>query len=171
MAYQYGAGVPLSYEAPSFPALYWPVRALPGEAKYLYFFADIYEYTLYWTLITIVAAHACVATWAVLMQFAAAMQRRKYLDSPQGKALCMKNRRLLGENPVGETLSWVWIIPVVYLVLGAAEAILAGSLVGLVLGAVYNAGFFAMSTWTPLLYGVINMLVLVVSSFRIQGGL
>jgi hypothetical protein len=83
----------------------------------------------------------------------------------------MKNRRLLGENPVGETLSWVWIIPVVYLVLGAAEAILAGSLVGLVLGAVYNAGFFAMSTWTPLLYGVINMLVLVVSSFRIQGGL
>ena len=65
----------------------------------------------------------------------------------------------------------MWIAPLVYLVIGASEALLAGSLVGLLLGAVYNAGYFRMSTWTPLLWGVINMLVLVVSSFRIQGGL
>jgi len=167
----YGAGVPLSYETPSFPALYWPVHANPGDPRYLYFLSDIYRYTLYWTLITIVAAHSCVATWAVLMQFASATQRRKYLNSPQGKALSVKNRNLIGENPIGETMSWVWIVPVVYIVIGASEALLAGSLVGLVLGAIYNAGYFRMSTWTPLLWGVINMLVLVVSSFRIQGGL
>lgn len=59
----------------------------------------------------------------------------------------------------------------VYVVMGALEALLAGTMVGLVLGAVYNGGYFAMSTWTPLLWGIINMLVLVVSSFRIQGGL
>jgi hypothetical protein len=167
----YGAGVPLSYETPEFPALYWPVHANPGEAQYLYFLGDIYRYTLYWTLITFVAAHGCVATWAVLMQFASATQRRKYLNSPQGRGLSAKNRKLLGENPIGETLSWVWIVPLVYIIIGASEALLAGSLVGLVLGAVYNAGYFRMSTWTPLLWGVINMLVLVVSSFRIQGGL
>ncbi len=167
----YGAGVPLSYETPQFPALYWPVHASVGEARYLYFLSDIYRYTLYWTLITIVLSHGCVAAWAVLMQFASATQRRKYLKSPQGKALCAKDRKLLGENPVGETVSWVWVVPIVYLVIGAGEAIVAGSLVGLVLGAIYNAGYFRMSTWTPLLWGVINMLVLVVSSFRIQGGL
>jgi len=59
----------------------------------------------------------------------------------------------------------------VYMVTGGLEALLGGSVVGLVLGAVYNAGYFRMSTWTPLLWGVINMLILVVSSFRIQGGL
>ena len=167
----YGAGVPLTYETPAFPALYWPVHADPGQAQYLYFLRDIYRYTLYWTLLTIVTAHAAVATWAVLMQFFSATQRRKHLNSPAGRALSAKNRKLTGENPLGETLGWVWIVPLVYLIIGASEALLAGSMVGLVLGAVYNAGYFRMSTWTPLLWGVINMLVLVVSSFRIQGGL
>lgn len=169
--YTYGAGVPRSYVTPEFPALYWPIRALPGQSKYLYYLSDIYRYTLYWTLITIVSAHICVAGWAVLMQFNSASQRKKFLASPVGKSLSTKNRRLLGENPIRETLGWVWIVPVVYVVLGGLEALLAGTMVGLVLGAVYNAGYFAMSTWTPLLWGIINMLVLVVSSFRIQGGL
>jgi len=39
------------------------------------------------------------------------------------------------------------------------------------LGAVYNAGFFSMSTWIPLLWGDINVLVLIIASFTIQGGL
>jgi len=167
----YGAGVPLSYTTPEFPALYWPVHARTGEAQYLYFLTDIYRFTLYWTLITLVAAHVFVATWAVLMQFNSARHRRRYLLTPAGRRLSAKNRKLLGENPIAETLSWVWLIPVVYVVLGGLEATLAGSLVGLVLGAVYNAGYFRMSTWTPLMWGIINMLVLVVSSFRIQGGL
>ncbi|KIX03888.1 uncharacterized protein Z518_07441 [Rhinocladiella mackenziei CBS 650.93] len=167
----YGGGVPISYQAPQFPSLYWPVRAAPGEAQYLYYLSDIYRYTLYWTLITISAAHVCVATWAVLMQFNSAAHRRRYLRTPAGRALSAKNRKLLGEYPIGETLSWVWLIPLVYIVIGGLEALLAGSLLGLVLGAVYNAGYFMMSTWTPLLWGIINMLVLVVSSFRIQGGL
>lgn len=59
----------------------------------------------------------------------------------------------------------------VYMIIGAIEALIAGSLVGLVLGAVYNAGFFRMSVWTPLFWGIINMLVLILSSFRISGGL
>lgn len=54
---------------------------------------------------------------------------------------------------------------------GGIEALMAGSIVGLVLGAVYNAGYFKMATWTPLAWGIVNMLVLVVSSFRVQGGL
>jgi len=164
-------GIPLPYATPPFPSLYWPIRANPGQAQYLYLLSDIWRFTLYWTLITIVSAHILVATWAVLMQFLSAHHRRKYLDSPVGRRLSNKNRKLLGENPITETIGWVWLIPTVYMVVGGIEALLAGSLVGLVLGAVYNAGYFRMSTWTPCLWGIINMLVLVVSSFRIQGGL
>jgi Putative transmembrane protein 170 len=51
------------------------------------------------------------------------------------------------------------------------EAVFAGSVVGLMLGAVYKAGDFKMSTWMPLLWGLLNVSVLILSSFRIQGGL
>ena len=167
----YGDGPPLAYSVPDWPALYYPVRAVPGEAQYLYYLSDIYRFVVYWTLACVGSAHLFVAIWAVLMQFSSANQRRKYLNTPAGKTLSSKNKKLLGENPVGETLGWVWLIPLVYIVIGGLEALFAGSFVGLILGAVYNAGYFSMSTWTPLLWGVIIMLVLVVSSFRIHGGL
>jgi len=39
------------------------------------------------------------------------------------------------------------------------------------LAAVYNAGYFRMSTWIPCVWGVINTLVLILSSFSLQGAL
>lgn len=39
------------------------------------------------------------------------------------------------------------------------------------IGAVYIAGKVTMSTWIPFLWGWINVLILIVSSFTIQGGL
>lgn len=39
------------------------------------------------------------------------------------------------------------------------------------LGGIYKAGSFRMSTWIPLTWGIINALVLILSSFAIQGGL
>jgi hypothetical protein len=162
---------PLSYNTPSFPSLYWPIHVSPGTPQYLYHLSDIWLFTLYWTLITIGSAHLLVALWAILMQFASAYQQRSYLRSPEGMKLSAKNRKLLGENPIRETASWVWIVAVVYVVIGGIEALMAGSIVGLILGAVYNAGYFKMSTWTPLIWGIINLSVLVLSSFRVQGGL
>lgn len=59
----------------------------------------------------------------------------------------------------------------VYSMLAGVEALMAGSVVGLLLGAVYKAGGFRMSTWIPFIWAVINALVLILSSFSIQGGL
>ncbi|KAL4889228.1 hypothetical protein BDV59DRAFT_121591 [Aspergillus ambiguus] len=62
-------------------------------------------------------------------------------------------------------------IPVIYVIIGCLEALLAGSIIGAVLGSVYEAGNFRMSTWVPMLWGGINVLVLILSSFPMQGGL
>ncbi|KAL2872644.1 uncharacterized protein BJX67DRAFT_13993 [Aspergillus lucknowensis] len=62
-------------------------------------------------------------------------------------------------------------VPVVYAVTGGLEALLAGSLVGLLLGSVYEAGNFRMSTWIPIIWGGVNILVLILSSFPMPGGL
>ncbi|KAF1983093.1 hypothetical protein K402DRAFT_424101 [Aulographum hederae CBS 113979] len=65
----------------------------------------------------------------------------------------------------------IWVVPVIYAVVGGAEAFIAGSVIGGLTGAIYNAGYFRMSTWIPLAWGVTNTLVLILSSFAIQGGL
>ncbi|KAL8674424.1 MAG: hypothetical protein Q9168_001157 [Polycauliona sp. 1 TL-2023] len=62
-------------------------------------------------------------------------------------------------------------VVLVYLALAGVEALMAGSVVGLLLGAVYKAGDFRMSTWIPFIWAIINVLVLILSSFSIQGGL
>ncbi|KAK5102973.1 hypothetical protein LTS08_003776 [Lithohypha guttulata] len=144
----YGAQ-PLSYDTPAFPSLYWPFDTNPATPKYLYSLTDIWRFTLYWTLLTVPTAHILVAGWAVIMQFSTAYQRHRFLHhAPEGVALSKKNKKLLG------TL-----------------ALLSGSVVGLILGAIYNAGYFRMSTWTPLFWGMVNMLVLILGGFRVQGGL
>ena len=65
----------------------------------------------------------------------------------------------------------VWAVPVVYAVVGGMEAFVAGSVVGGLLGGVYTAGYFEMTTWMPFFWALISVLVLVLSSFAIQGGL
>ena len=39
------------------------------------------------------------------------------------------------------------------------------------LGAVYEAGNFRMSTFVPMIWGGVNVMVLIVTSFPMQGGL
>ena len=65
----------------------------------------------------------------------------------------------------------IWITPFVFAVVGGTEAFIAGSCVGGLLAAVYNAGHFRMSTWVPFVWGLINSLILILSSFAIQGAL
>ncbi|KAH8671931.1 hypothetical protein BGZ60DRAFT_527369 [Tricladium varicosporioides] len=134
---------PLDYATPPFPSLYWPYKAKPGVANYLYYSFDIWRHTLLWTLIVYAVFHLTVAAWAVLMQLGKGKNAWKY----------------------------VWAIPMVYILLAGIEALLAGSIVGLILAAVYNAGYFRMSTWIPFIWSLINVLVLILSSFSIQGGL
>src|SRR5436309_7735326 len=149
--------VPHGYITPGWPSLYWPIRAAPGAPAYLYYTTDIWRFTLYWTLLQYGAVHFVASVWAVLMQLRS--------------ALTLRHKDYTASTSVKQTLSWVWILPVIYCVVGGIEALLAGSVVGLVLGAVYSAGNYKMSTWVPFLWGQISVLVIILASFSIQGGL
>ncbi|KAH7267523.1 uncharacterized protein BKA55DRAFT_555926 [Fusarium redolens] len=135
---------PPDYQTPRFPSL--NVQTLfdtTADKQFtLYYVLDVWRFTLLWTLII----YACFHMGAVLI----AMVTHGWKKS-----------------------SWryLWAVPVIYLVIAGLEAVMAGSIVGLVLGAVYSAGYYEMNTWIPCTWGFINVLVLIISSFSIQGGL
>ncbi|ANZ77262.1 BA75_04833T0 [Komagataella pastoris] len=62
----------------------------------------------------------------------------------------------------------IWIV-VVYLTIAAFHAVVAGSVVGVLIGQVYRAGAFSMSTWIPMCWGVILTLYVLISSYTITG--
>lgn len=58
--------VPINYQTPEFPALYDPLPSHHQPASYLYYTADIWRFTIYWTLIFYATTHLPVAGCAVL---------------------------------------------------------------------------------------------------------
>ncbi|KAK3692790.1 hypothetical protein B0T22DRAFT_448170 [Podospora appendiculata] len=117
--------------------------SLQDTAADLYTLHDIWRFTLLWTLIIYGSFHLAAVSIALLMQ----VGRRK------------------------SNWEFLWLVPLIYALVAGLEAILAGSVVGLIVGATYIAGDFTMSTWIPFVWGWVNVLVLIVSSFRKQGGL
>ncbi|KAI8678804.1 hypothetical protein NCS55_00602800 [Fusarium keratoplasticum] len=135
---------PKDYQTPGFPSL--NIQTLydnTSDKRYtLYYILDVWRFTLLWTIII----YACFHLAAVLI----AMFNHRWKKS---------------------SWKYLWAAPIIYLVIAGLEAVLAGSIVGLVLGAVYSAGYYEMNTWIPCTWGFINVLVLIISSFSIQGGL
>ncbi|CAK7217756.1 hypothetical protein SCUCBS95973_003252 [Sporothrix curviconia] len=135
---------PPGYVTPPFPGLYWPPQkpTLHGSLYYIY---DVWRFTLLWTMILFAVFH-----------FGAAV-------------IALSTQLIFSGRP--EYWRYLWTIPVVYTVVAGLEALFAGSFVGLIIGAAYQAGPFWMSTWIPFIWGWANLLVVVISSFSIQGGL
>ncbi|KAI9471995.1 MAG: hypothetical protein EXX96DRAFT_597152 [Benjaminiella poitrasii] len=65
------------------------------------------------------------------------------------------------------TLKWYIsiLIPFIFVVGGSVASFVIGSIMGVALAFVYNAGFFVMSTWIPFLWSLIHILVVVVGSY------
>ncbi|KAK8114082.1 hypothetical protein PG999_006151, partial [Apiospora kogelbergensis] len=123
----------------------FPSLSWPPESCYyaLYNIWDSWRFTLLWTVILYAIFHIGAAAAALAMQV--------------GK------RRT--------TWKYMWTVPVLYAFIAGIEALFTGTITGIVVGAVYLNGNFVLSTWVPFIWGWINVLVLVVSSFSIQGGL
>ena len=91
--------IPADYVTPKFPSLYWPVKTMPHEPKFLYHSQDIWRFTLFWTMIIFEAFHLAASAYAMVIQW--------------------RNWKLM------------WLMPLVYLFVAGVEAVLAGSVVGL----------------------------------------
>ncbi|KAK9237441.1 hypothetical protein V1525DRAFT_377268 [Lipomyces kononenkoae] len=57
------------------------------------------------------------------------------------------------------------LIIAVYLFVGLIEAFVSASIIGAILGLVYSAGSFAMSTWIPFIWAVIQILTMIMISY------
>ncbi|KAI8634715.1 hypothetical protein F5Y19DRAFT_121968 [Xylariaceae sp. FL1651] len=121
----------------------FPSLCWPPHNCVLYSVYDSWRFTLIWTLTLFSAFHLGAVAIALLMQIGKPRSVWKYLVA----------------------------IPILYAAVSGVEALVAGSVVGSILGAVYTAACYKMSTWIPFIWGLINVLILIVSSFTIQGGL
>lgn len=94
--------IPDNYQTPSFPSLYWPIKSATRSDKpqYLYYYQDVWRFTLFWTIIIFEASHLVASGYAVIVQW--------------------HNWRLM------------WMFPLIYMTIAGVEAVLAGSVVGLV---------------------------------------
>ncbi|KJZ72909.1 hypothetical protein HIM_07672 [Hirsutella minnesotensis 3608] len=135
---------PEGYRTPPFPSLsiFRLSDTTPQRLHTIYYIEDAWRFTLLWTLITYAVFHL----GAVAVTF-------------------------LTHGWKKSSWKYLWAVPGVYLAMAGLEAVLAGTVVGLVVGAIYKAGYYEMNTWIPFTWGLINVLVLVISSFSIQGGL
>ncbi|POR35638.1 Uncharacterized protein TPAR_04150 [Tolypocladium paradoxum] len=135
---------PPNYHTPRFPSLHLRILSDPTPQRMytLFYIKDVWRFTLIWTLITFAVFHL----GAVLVA-------------------------LFTHGWKKSSWKYLWAVPVVYLVTAGLEALLAGSIVGLIIGAVYRAGYYEMNTWIPCIWGFVNVLVLIIASFSIQGGL
>ena len=195
--------VPDRYTTPSFPSLYWLIGPKDVVSpRYLYHLRDVWRFTLYWMIIIFEAAHLAAATYAVAIIWWGGRKQRNGLGMSRTKSVGVTNEPALqmgreesrsnskAAKPgmKGTGISGMWIVPLVYGVVAGIEAVVAGSVIGLLyvigsliywtleltetsLGALYNAGGYRMSTWIPFVWSLISVLVLIVSSFSIQGGL
>ncbi|GCE97755.1 hypothetical protein ZYGM_004850 [Zygosaccharomyces mellis] len=57
--------IPVGYETPSFPSLYWPVGH-KTSLHVIYDIGDIWKFTLYWSLIFNFGLYAIAGFWASL---------------------------------------------------------------------------------------------------------
>lgn len=56
----------------------------------------------------------------------------------------------------------VWVF--FYLAVGATHGLVSGTVIGFLIGVMYRAGLFGMSTWIPLCVAVVQVLLIVVST-------
>ncbi|EHK15574.1 uncharacterized protein TRIVIDRAFT_38082 [Trichoderma virens Gv29-8] len=135
---------PANYTTPPFPSLnvHTLFDATPDKRYTLYYIKDVWRFTVIWTLIVFALFHLG-AVFIAMFTHGWKKSSWKYL----------------------------WITPIVYLGVAGLEAVLSGTIVGVMLGAVYQAGYYEMNTWIPCTWGFISVLTLIISSFSIQGGL
>ena len=126
------ANIAVGYTAPKFPSLTMSFLTDDVASEYLFYFQDIWKFTLWWTMIVFGAV---------------------YLASGVLAAVCQRS-----------VFTGLFIV-VFYVAWGEVQAVVSGSVVGLLLAATYRTGSLTMNTWIPLIWGITQILYVVVLSY------
>ncbi|KAK9466070.1 hypothetical protein V1512DRAFT_264668 [Lipomyces arxii] len=60
------------------------------------------------------------------------------------------------------------LIIVFYMGIGVLQAVISGSIIGAILGLIYSAGSFTMSTWIPFVWAIVQILVMITISYSMS---
>lgn len=63
------------------------------------------------------------------------------------------------------------MILLVYVTYGGIQGFIVGTVMGFLIGAIYNSGLFAMSTWIPICCAITQILYEVVKSYSTVGSI
>lgn len=142
--------IPIGYSTPPFPSLYWPLghSANEYEALFLYYSKDIWRFTVYWALVFYALAYGIAGVCACVNMF---------------WRMSRQNQTASHYSLFQHTLPI--LVLVLYLFVGLLYAFLSGSVIGLVLNAIYRAGSLTMTTWIPFCFGIALMTYHIASSY------
>lgn len=141
--------VPIGYTPPSFPLLYWPLGKTSSQysTALLYYSQDVWRFTTLWFLIMFLGLYSVAALIAICNHF-------------------ISSRRIKVEAK-SYTFTTLFIIGS-YLFTGCFIGFVSGSVIGLIILAIYKAGSMTMSTWIPFTWSLVGILYDICSSYLLS---
>ncbi|TXT12994.1 hypothetical protein VHUM_01395 [Vanrija humicola] len=150
-----------NYTVPRFPSLYNPSLSstIQQRGYFLHNAEAIWRFTFYWTLILFTSTFlACAA----LASANIVLSRNLFSRAASAASSIGRRRPRTRRRP---PLYLVLLIPLVMAAIAAFVALVSGTVVGFALAAVYSSGGFSMSTWVPFMWALIQVVVLIISSY------
>lgn len=165
---------PIGYERPPFPSLYWPLGkyATDFDSSFLYYTKDIWEFTTVWTIIFMTGTYTAAASIFLITHYIR-LHRHPALTKNEAESnnieleLHEMNYNHLYKTTIstyqhyfvnsifaGNTKLHLLTI-FVYIIVGAFQGFVAGSIVGVLIAAVYDSAQFKVTTWIPFVYSLI----------------
>lgn len=180
---------PIGYERPPFPSLYWPLGKYSDDfhSSFLYYTKDIWQFTTVWTIIFMTGTYTISACIFLITHYirshrhpAILSKNSEFEDNENNIELHEMNYNHLYQTTIstyqhyfvnsifaGNTKLHLFTI-LVYILVGAFQGFVAGSVVGVLIAAIYDSAQFKVTTWIPFVYSLIITLYNISDSYSFR---